>query len=85
MSEIRNKINRLSRKKSQAAMILAYISAGNSITADESKNKFGCARLAARICDLRNLGHDINTEMIHNKLTNKRYAKYTLISAKEMI
>lgn len=42
----------------------------------EALVKFGCFRLAARISDLRSLGHNIKTEMVINN--KKNYANYIL-------
>jgi len=39
--------------------------------------EYGCFRLAARVKDLRELGHDIHTELCVNK-DGKRFARYTL-------
>lgn len=39
-------------------------------------NLYGCFRLAARISDLRDQGHVIDTEMVESN--GKRYAKYRL-------
>ena len=50
------------------------------ITAMDALSKFGCFRLAARIKELRGLGHNIITETI--KENGKAYAKYRLIKAK---
>lgn len=40
--------------------------------------QFGCFRLAARIKDLRDMGHAIHTESCPTD-EGKRYARYTLI------
>ena len=41
---------------------------------------FGCARLAARIDDLRNMGHIIITEDV--KQDGKTFARYHLVKGK---
>lgn len=46
---------------SQCAAVLAHLRAGNGLTALQALNQFGCARLAARIDDLRSAGHRIET------------------------
>jgi hypothetical protein len=63
----------------QETMILAHLKAGGSITAVEALQEYGCFRLAARIKDLRDAGHHINTviETLPNK---KRIARYALIN-----
>ena len=47
----------------QARRILNYMRKGNGITALEALNRFGCNRLAARICELRKF-NDITTERV---------------------
>ncbi|WP_201353842.1 helix-turn-helix domain-containing protein [Hydrogenimonas urashimensis] len=61
---------------SQCEMILHHLLDGKSISAIEALNDFGCFRLAARIDELRNDGYDIRTEMVENKATGKRFARY---------
>lgn len=63
-------------KISQCRDILAYLQKGNSITHIEALNLFECARLSARIWDLRHSGYQIVKEMITNN--GKRYAAYRL-------
>lgn len=46
---------------SQCNDILAHMKAGNPITAIDALNSYGCFRLAARIKDLREQGHEIET------------------------
>lgn len=67
---------------SQGARILAYLQAGNPLTAIQALDLFGCNRLAARVGDLRNEGHNIVTATI--QVTNReggicRVAEYRLI------
>lgn len=47
---------------SQEKQILEYLQAGNKITPIDALNMFGCFRLGARICDLRNKGYNIDNE-----------------------
>ena len=54
--------------------------AGNSITAVEALEKFGCFRLAARIEEFRKQGHNITTETV--KRGDKEFARYHLIQGK---
>jgi hypothetical protein len=65
--------------KSQCAKILAYMQRGLPITPDQAKKKYKCARLAARINDLRKKGHSIQTTMIY--YGRVKYASYSLIKA----
>ena len=63
--------------KSQNKQILEYLKNGNSITPIEALNLFGSFRLGARIFDLKEKGHKIDTELV--KDGRKKYAKYSLI------
>ena len=60
---------------SQNQIILSELKMGKSLTAFDAI-EYGCMRLAARICDLRKLGHNIKTVMINSK--GRSYAKYYL-------
>ena len=65
----------------QCKRILNHIEKRGSITALEALGLYGVMRLPARICDLRNKGIRINTEMVErfNKYAEKVHvAKYTL-------
>ncbi len=57
--------------------ILAWLKV-KSITPIEALEQFGCFRLSARIKDLKNMGHDIVTEMVKLR-SGKRCARYRLI------
>ena len=54
---------------------------GGPITGIEALNLYGCFRLAARVNDLRKLGHDIATETV--KKDKKSYASYHLRESKD--
>jgi len=60
---------------SQSTEILRYLKK-RSITPVEALSNIGCFRLAARICSLRQQGHNIKTRMI--EANGKRFARYTL-------
>lgn len=67
---------------SQCARILAHLKAGNSLTALGALDEFGCNRLAARIRDLRDDGHDIQkqTVTVFNREGGKcRVAEYSMV------
>lgn len=49
--------------ETQSKQILAHLKTGRTLTAIEALNKFQCFRLAARICDLKQDGHDISKRM----------------------
>lgn len=63
--------------ESQNAKILSWLENGNKITAFEALNLFGCFRLASRVHDLRERGHNIMKEMIIQP-NGKRVAQYSL-------
>ena len=69
---------------SQNTEILKHLKESKTITAIEALQFFGCLRLAARIKDLRDDGHDIATTMIPVKsqkygYRDKRVAEYVLV------
>ncbi len=66
---------------SQCQRILDHLKAGETITAIQALDLFGCNRLAARIADLRSADHEIRTTTI--KVFNRdggacRVAQYSL-------
>lgn len=64
--------------ESQRAKILAHLQKGYSVTPISALEKFNCFRLGARIWDLKDKGHQIETDMVDDKKTGKRYASYRL-------
>lgn len=61
----------------QADKILMHLQAGKHLTAIEALNRFGCFRLAARIKDLKDDGHAIDSQMV--ELPNgKKVASYRM-------
>ena len=54
--------------------VITRLKAGRTLTAIEALREFGCFRLAARVCDLRDAGWKIETREI--KKGGKRYAEY---------
>jgi hypothetical protein len=60
---------------SQTTEILDMLKRG-PVTAMDALQKAGCFRLAARIADLRQAGHHIETETI--EVNGKHIAQYTL-------
>jgi hypothetical protein len=44
--------------------ILAHLRAGNTITGIEALERFGCARLAARVYDLKSDGHHVKSSRV---------------------
>jgi hypothetical protein len=67
---------------SQNAAILNHLKKVGPITPMEALEKYGCFRLAARIYDLRMLGHDISMIKIPVG-KNKQVARYTLVMSAE--
>ncbi len=59
---------------SQTQSILKHMQEVGSITPLEALNKYGCFRLASRINDIKNLGHEVQGKMITNGV--KRYKEY---------
>ena len=64
----------------QTNQILNYLKEGNSITTLEATNLFQITCLAERIRDLREKGYVINSLMIKDDKSGKRYARYSLVS-----
>lgn len=62
---------------SQKKEILYHLQQNGTITPIEALNKIGCFRLSARIKDLRDDGHHIQTNMV--KRDGKEFAEYKLI------
>lgn len=66
--------------ESQCAQIRAWLESGNTITALEALNLFGCMRLPSRIHDLKRRGCNIISKTII--LTNgKRVSEYSIPQA----
>jgi len=63
---------------SQNQRVLKHLEQGRTITAKEAWIIFGIMRLAARIRDLKDLGHNIISMPL--KRNNKRFAQYRLAS-----
>ncbi len=60
---------------SQETQILQHLRRG-PITPLQALDRYQCFRLAARISDLKDKGHRIETEMVRRD--NKRFARYRL-------
>lgn len=59
--------------------VISYLNEGNKLTSLEALRLFGCARLASRINELRNSGHDIRKTMIVVGDKKARVAQYYLV------
>ena len=67
----------MSETTSQSVAILNFLESGGSLSSLEALEKFQCLRLSARIKDLRESGHDIQTKMVRTK-SGKKVAEYFL-------
>lgn len=63
---------------SQNQRVLKHLKTGRPLTSLQALNKFGIMRLAARINDLKDSGHNIMSMPV--KLKGKRFAQYRLAS-----
>ena len=61
----------------QTEQIRAHLLSGRDITPLEALDQYGCFRLAARVSEIREEGHDIET--IIEERNGKRYARYRLV------
>jgi hypothetical protein len=61
-------------------MVLRFMQQGHTITHLDALRMFSCARLAARIDDLRKMGHIIITEDVTEG--GKTFARYHLAKGK---
>ena len=68
----------MTTETSQTNQILEYMRAGNPITSLDALRLFGCMRLGARIYDLKQRGHMINTLIVKDDVSGARYARYYL-------
>lgn len=66
----------MSQSASQNQAILQHLQAGNVLTHLDALHLFGCARLAARINDLRMRGAQIVTDTVVEG--GKRFARYRM-------
>ena len=64
------------RLTTQRELIRDDLLRGKTITPIDALEKYGCYRLAARICELRKEGMDIST---YQDPANNMYAKYSLV------
>ncbi|TCJ96173.1 helix-turn-helix protein [Volucribacter psittacicida] len=66
------------QSQSQNDRILAYLKKGGRITSLDALSQFGCLRLSARIKDLRDDGHQIDSEFIAVS-SGKRVKQYFMV------
>ena len=60
----------------QCEQILKHLKQGKTLTQVDAFNEYGCWRLAARISDLRQAGHEVVT--IRESQGEKVFARYLL-------
>ena len=65
--------------ESQNKRIAEWLTSGHTLTSLEALPRFGCMRLASRICDLRERGLDIKTEKIRTE-SGKWVAQYSIVT-----
>jgi hypothetical protein len=63
---------------SQCTAILKHLKRGRGLTALEAIKRFQTLRLAARINELREDGYPISTEIVKDRKTGKRFARYRM-------
>ena len=71
---------------SDRELILMHLKKYGSITQDEASEEYGIKRLSARICELRDMGYIIKTDMISCKNRRQRisnFARYSLVEGTE--
>ena len=68
----------MTTEKKQREMVLEALERGESLTFLDALSRFGCARLGARVWDLKRAGHDIATEMV-TVGDGKHVASYRLV------
>lgn len=61
--------------QSQCERLLNHLRDGLPITAHRALYGYGCARLAARVHDLRQMGHQIERRMVEVQTRNGRRAR----------
>ena len=66
--------------RTQRQNILNHLRKRKTITPMEALNLFGSFRLAARIRELRQQGHNIKTHLVRNK--DEAYANYIYLGGK---
>ena len=67
----------MKKRESQNMTVFLHLAKGRTLTALEAVYVYDIGRLSARIKDLRNLGHNIKTDMVYGA-NYTRYGVYTL-------
>lgn len=66
----------MSRKLSQSEKVRSHLEAGKSLTEATAEKRYGVKNLSARICELRQEGLNITTNL--RKRDGRQFASYTL-------
>jgi len=66
-------------KITQNRQILGHLRLHGTITPQEAMRKYGCFRLGARIYELKQLGHNISSELVKSR-NCKHFSRYTLVA-----
>lgn len=76
----KNRIHPANKKRllSQREKILKWLLSGKTITSIEAILKFGCTRLSARIYEIRDMGHIVDSKMV-TKPFGRKVAEYRII------
>ncbi len=75
----RNNIHPANKKRiaSQREKILAWLLSGRTITTMDAILKIGCTRLSARIYEIRDMGHNVESKMVCK--FGRKVAEYKII------
>lgn len=76
----KNKIHPANKKRlfSQREKILKWLLSGKTLTSLQAILRFGCLRLPARIYEIRDMGHNVDSKMVE-KGFGKKVAEYRII------
>lgn len=70
------------RGESQCDWVLRQLRTGRGLTHLEAETEYGISRIAARVCELRKAGHNIERTMLETP-GGKHVAQYRLIEPEE--
>ena len=66
----------MTKKMTQNSLILKHLQENKKINPLEALNLYGCFRLGARIYNLKQEGHNIETKMKNNGVKKNHFAEY---------
>lgn len=67
------------RSNSQTSVILRHLRRLGTISFAEAWDAYGIRSLTRRICDLKEMGHNIQAVVKMHPVTNQRYTRYYLV------